>query len=101
MMVKHIVMWRLLDEALGNSPEANALLVREKLEALAGRIPGLLSIEVGIDFSRTDSSADIVLYSEFSDKAALEGYQRHPEHEALKPFIGAVTSERRLADYER
>jgi hypothetical protein len=98
-MVKHIVMWRLCEEAHGNRAEVNALLIREKLEALAGRIPGLLSIEVGIDFSCTDSSGDIVLYSVFIDREALEGYQRHPEHEALKPFIGAATSERRLVDY--
>jgi hypothetical protein len=99
-MVKHIVMWRLLDAAHGNSAEANARLVKEKLEALRGRISGLISIEVGIDFSRSDASADIVLYSEFVDRRALEGYQAHPEHEALKPFIGGATSERRLVDYE-
>jgi hypothetical protein len=99
-MVKHIVMWRLKAETHGNSAEVNARLIKEKLEALRGRIPELLSIEVGLDFSKTDSSTDVVLYSEFADKAALESYQRHPEHEALKPFIGEVTSERRLVDYE-
>jgi len=99
-MVKHIVMWRLKEEAHGNTAEVNARLIKEKLEALSGRIPGVLFIEAGLDFSRTDSSAEVVLYSEFADKAALEVYQRHPEHEALKPFIGGATSERRLVDYE-
>jgi hypothetical protein len=99
-MVKHIVMWRLSEQAHGNSAEVNARIIREKLEALSGKIPGLVKIEVGLDFSRTDSSADLVLYSEFTDRAALEGYQRHPEHEALKPFIGGATCERRLVDYE-
>ncbi|UWX58365.1 Dabb family protein [Chlorobaculum sp. MV4-Y] len=99
-MVKHIVMWRLCDEAHGNSAEVNACLIKEKLEALSDRIPGLLSIEVGLDFSRTDSSADVVLYSEFVNKTALETYQSHPEHEALKLFIGGATRERRLVDYE-
>ncbi|NTW53018.1 MAG: Dabb family protein [Chlorobiaceae bacterium] len=99
-MVKHIVMWRLKDSAHGNDSVLNARLIKQKLEALAGRIPGLVSIEVGIDFSCTDSSANLVLYSEFVDRQALEGYQRHPEHEAVKPFIGEATSERRLVDYE-
>jgi hypothetical protein len=99
-MVKHIVMWRLREEAHGNSAEVNARLIKEKLEALSGRISGLLSIEVGIDFSRSGSSADMVLSSEFTDKAALESYQRHPDHEALKPFIGGATCERMLVDYE-
>ena len=99
-MIKHIVMWRLRETAHGNDSGLNARLIKEKLEALAGRIDGMTAIEVGIDFSRSDSSADLVLYSEFVDKAALEGYQRHPEHEALKPFIVAATSERKLVDYE-
>jgi hypothetical protein len=98
-MIKHIVMWRLRDVAHGNSSAINAGIIKEKLEALHGRIPGLLSIEVGLDFSGTDNSADIVLYSEFIDREALEGYQIHPEHEALKPFIGGASSERRLIDY--
>ncbi|NTU68639.1 MAG: Dabb family protein [Chlorobiaceae bacterium] len=99
-MVKHIVMWRLLDAAHGNPAVVNARLIKEKLEGLRDRIPGLVSIEVGIDFSRTDSSADVVLYSEFADRKALETYQSHPEHEAMKPFIGGASSERRLVDYE-
>ena len=99
-MVKHIVMWRLKDSAHGNDAGLNARLIKEKLESLAGRIPGMISIEVGIDFSRSDSSADVVLYSEFVDRQALEGYQLHPEHEALKPFIGGAAAERRVGDYE-
>ncbi|HHE31413.1 MAG TPA: Dabb family protein [Chlorobaculum parvum] len=99
-MVKHIVMWRLKQEAHGNSAEHNARLIKEKLEALSGRIRGLLAIDVGLDFSCTDSSADVVLLSEFTDKAALEAYQRHPEHQALIPFIGGASSERRVVDYE-
>jgi len=99
-MVKHIVMWRLKQEAHGNSAEHNARLIKQKLEALFGQIPGLLAIEVGLDFSRTDSSADVVLLSEFTDKAALEAYQCHPEHQALIPFIGGASSERRVVDYD-
>ncbi|MBN1928173.1 MAG: Dabb family protein [Chlorobiaceae bacterium] len=99
-MIRHIVMWRLKKEAHGNSAEVNARLIKEKLEKLPGRIPGLLALEVGLDLSRTESSADVVLFSEFSDKAALEVYQRHPEHQALIPFIGGASSERRVVDYE-
>ena len=32
-MIKHIVMWRLKEEAEGNARSANAELVKEKLEA--------------------------------------------------------------------
>jgi hypothetical protein len=99
-MVKHIVMWRLRESAHGNSAEANARIFKERLEALRGLIPGLLSIEVGVDYSRSETSADVVLYSEFVDRKALEEYQAHPEHEAVKPFIVGAVAERRLVDYE-
>jgi hypothetical protein len=98
-MVKHIVAWKLADHAEGNSREVNAGLVKEKLEALRGRVHGLLALEVGIDFSRTPNSADIVLYSGFTDRTALDAYQVHPLHEAAKQFVGKVVHERRLADY--
>jgi hypothetical protein len=99
-MVKHIVMWRLKDAGDAARQREHALAVKCDLEALAGRISGLLCIEVGFDFCQDASAADIVLYSEFTDRAALEAYQVHPAHLAVRPRIGAVTVERRVVDYE-
>lgn len=99
-MIRHIVMWRLKEQAAGNDRARNAGLIKEKLEALRGRIPGLRHIEVGIDFSREADSADVVLYSEFDSREALHAYHSHPEHVALKGFVGEVRAQRWLADYE-
>jgi quinol monooxygenase YgiN len=99
-VVKHLVLWKLKPEAHGQSATENARAIKEKLDALRGRVPGLLRIEVGIDFSRTDSSSDLALYSEFESRAALDAYQAHPEHKAVMPFILEARSERRLVDYE-
>jgi hypothetical protein len=99
-MVKHIVFWKLKESAHGNGPEVNGRLIKEKLEALRGVIPGLLRIEVGVDFSRSEQSADLALYSEFATRADLDAYQEHPAHKALLPFIGEARSERRVVDYE-
>ncbi len=99
-MIKHIVMWKLKESASGNTKEKNALLIKEKLEALNGKIPGLLKLEVGIDFSQTQESSDIVLYSEFESREALNNYQSHPEHKAIIPFVAEVREERRVVDYE-
>jgi heme-degrading monooxygenase HmoA len=70
-----------------------------KLEALNGQIPGLLKLEVGFDFSKSDMSADLVLYSEFESKEALQGYQDHPLHKAVQAFVKEARTERRVADY--
>ncbi len=98
-MVRHIVFWRLHESANGRSKAENAAEVKRLLEALNGKIPGMLKLEVGFDFSRTPESSDIVLYSEFESRAALDAYQNHPLHEAVKPFVMAARSERRLVDY--
>lgn len=99
-MVKHIVFWKLKEYAEGRDRAANARLIRERLEALGGRIPGLLKIEVGLDFLHGDTSSDVTLYSELESREALDAYQAHPEHQAVIPLIRALTSERRSVDYE-
>ena len=98
-MIKHIVMWKLKDEAHGNDKATNARLVKEKLEALSGKIDGLLKIEVGIDFLG-GGNFDVVLYSELSSKEALDAYQNHPLHQAALPFIREAVIDRKAVDYE-
>ncbi len=99
-MIKHIVLWKLKETAEGRSAVENALEIKRRLEALNGRIPGMLRLEVGMDFSKEDASYDVALYSEFASRAALDVYQSHPLHEEVKEFVIAVRLERRLVDYE-
>ncbi len=99
-MIKHIVFWRLKDSAHGNDKATNARLIKAKVEALRGQIPGLLHIELGINVVVTDSSSDITLYSEFISLEALQGYQVHPLHQAIVPFVAEAQSERRVVDFE-
>jgi Stress responsive A/B Barrel Domain len=99
-MIKHIVMWHLKDEAQGNTKAANAQLIKSKLEALNGVVPGLIELEVGIDFSQGDMSADVVLYSVLESEDALSTYQQHPAHQEAVQFIGSVIEKRQLVDYK-
>ena len=92
-MIKHIVMWKLRDKA-------DAVEIKTRLEALNGKIPGLIKIEVGIDFLASEQSADVVLYSELESRAAMEAYQAHPEHQAVVPLIKGAAIARTLVDYE-
>jgi hypothetical protein len=99
-MIKHIVFWTLKETADGRTAEQNAREIKSRLEALNGRIPGLAKLEVGIDFSRSEFSADVALYSEFVNRAALDAYQVHPEHVAIADFTAVVRKTRAVADYE-
>ena len=98
-MLKHIVMWRV--RATGERTQAqNAAEMKRALEALRGRIPGLVAIEVGINAIPGADASDVVLYSEFADRDALAAYQKHPEHERVAEFVKEVRVERRVVDYE-
>lgn len=99
-MVKHIVIWKLKETAHDLPKSENARLIKEKLEALNGQIPGLLKLEVGIDFLHSPDSGDIVLYSEFESREALLGYQDHPLHRAVMPFVAKARETRIAVDYE-
>ncbi len=99
-MIKHIVAWKLKDHAAGNDKRTNAIQLKARLEALRGKVPGLVTIEVGLNFNPADDASDVVLYSEFTDRAALDGYLNHPDHLALVPFAKEVRLERRVVDYE-
>lgn len=89
----------LKDEAHGNDKQTNAKLIKEKLEALNGKIEGVLLIEVGLDFLG-GGNFDVVLYSELDRQETLDVYQNHPLHQALLPFIKGAAAERKAVDYE-
>jgi|LauGreSuBDMM15SN_2_FD.fasta_scaffold201638_2 hypothetical protein len=99
-MIKHIVFWKLKEQANGLNKAENAAAIKQNLEALNGQIKGLIHLEVGLDFLGSAESADLVLYSEFESKEALEFYASHPLHKAVMPFIAESRSERRVVDYE-
>ncbi|HEY0710618.1 MAG TPA: Dabb family protein [Polyangia bacterium] len=99
-MIRHIVMFKLKDHAHGNPKAENIRIIKAQLEALRGVIPGLLRMDVGVDFSATETSADLVLDSDFSSREALDAYIVHPAHQAVAQFVAEARTERRLVDFE-
>ena len=99
-MVVHIVFWRLHATANGKSKQENALAMKERFEALRPLMPGLLRLDVGIDFAGTEQSSDVALYTEFDSRTALDAYQVHPAHKEVAAFLADLRSERRVVDYE-
>lgn len=97
-MIKHIVFWSFKENANGMAKPEILAKVKHDLEALVGVVPGLLKAEVGIGFN--EKGFDACLYSEFTSKEALDGYQVHPEHAKVRDFITEVRTERAVCDYE-
>ena len=100
-MIKHIVCFRLADEAEGKTKAENAQIIKEGLENLVNLIPQLRKIEVGINHPATSATNfDVVLYSEFDSIDDLNTYQEHPEHKKVGAYIVKVKTDRVCVDYE-
>lgn len=97
-IVKHIVMWNLRGDSEGEKRSAVARL-KSAFESLRGRIPGLLHLEIGVDSSRVDYACDVVLYTEFASRGALDDYASHPEHQRVKRELGDLRIARYQVDY--
>ncbi|MGE5160295.1 MAG: Dabb family protein [Betaproteobacteria bacterium] len=99
-MIKHVVMWKLKEHAEGADRATNAAKMKVLLDGCRDIVPGIVAFEVALARPGLEATYDVVLYSVFADKAALDAYQDHPKHVAVKPFIGAVRLERQCMDYE-
>ncbi len=78
-MVKHIILWKLKETLTGEEKEQVKAGIKEGLEDLKGKIPGLLDIKVQAN-GLSSSNADVMLDSTFESEEALKGYSVHPAH---------------------
>lgn len=100
-MIKHVVFFRLLDEAEGRGKLQNAEIIKSGLEGLIDTIPYLRSIEVGINIpnvSQTDY--DICLVCSFDNWEDLNSYAINPNHLKVANYIGKCKVARAAVDYE-
>jgi hypothetical protein len=99
-MIKHVVMWKLKNEAEGNDKLENIELVRETLLNLKSVISQISNLEVGENFNPGDAAYDLVLITSHQDREALAAYISHPLHQEAAVFIGKVVAERKVVDFE-
>jgi hypothetical protein len=99
-VLRHIVMWKLKEHAEGASRAENAQKLKAKLETCRSIVKGQGHFEVGTGQPGYEATYDVVLVSDFDDKAALQAYIDHPKHVALKEFIATIREARQCIDYE-
>ena len=81
-MVKQMIIWTLKEELSAEEKSTVKAGIKEGLEGLAGKIPGLVDIKVQIN-GLESSNADVMLDSTFESEEALKVYATHPEHVAV------------------
>ena len=100
-MIKHIVFFRLQDEAEGLSKLENAQIIKEGLLSLREKIDVLVSEEVGINIPNAKKTDyDVCLICEFRTWEDVDTYQNHPEHLKGAGYIAKVRAARAAVDYE-
>src|SRR5262245_24106288 len=78
-MLTHIVCWKYKTETTEEQREGH----RARLRALVGVIPEIVTFECGADILDLPRSYDTGLASTFADRAALDAYTDHPDHQAV------------------
>ncbi|WP_410003039.1 Dabb family protein [Variovorax sp. PAMC28562] len=91
-MIKHIVMWKLLDAA-------NAQDFKQLLDTCKGIVPGMREFEVATRAEGLEANHDVVLYSVFDDAAALQAYLVHPTHKEVSATLGTLRESRAVLDF--
>ena len=98
-MIKHIILWQLKDDLSEEDRKEVKKGIKEGLEGLMGKIPGLLAIKVNTE-GLASSNADLMLDSSFENEEALKGYSGNPRHVAVADEkVRPYTKNRICLDY--
>lgn len=99
-MIKHVILWTLKNEYSEEEKAQIKLGIKQNLEGLSGKIPGLSEIKVNID-GLSSSNADLMLDSTFENVEALKNYAVHPEHvHVADTYVRPFTATRSCLDFE-
>lgn len=99
-MIRHIVFWKFHEQAEHRSKHENLIMAKQLLMDMQGKIPGLITIDCGININQTDASWDLALYTEFDNQPSLDAYQEHPDHMKVKKFMAGVRDQRAVVDWK-
>lgn len=95
-MLTHIVIWKYKPEV---SEEQRSEHV-ERLRRLDGIIPEIRSFAVGHDVLKLPRSFHAGLVATFQDRAGLEAYDTHPEHQSVVQFGRTISEQVASVDFE-
>lgn len=96
-MIEHIALFRWTERASREAID-NALA---ELRGLQDKIPGIGDISSGVNFTGRAKGYTHVLIIHFTDRAALEAFGPHPEHQrVVHNFVSPIRAESLVFDHE-
>lgn len=100
-MVKHIILWTLREEFSAAQKEEIKQGIKEGLEGLVGKVPGLIDVKVNASGRLDSSNADVMLDCTLESAEALKAYAVHPAHvEVANTKVRPFTALRSCLDFE-
>ena len=99
-MYKHLVLWKLKEEANGMNKAELAVEVKRRLDELPGIIPEISAYEVALNIGDYGASFfDVSLIAVYADETAFKAYCVYPEHDTVVAYIQSVTVAEEIVDY--
>ena len=99
-MVRYCVMWKFKPSECKTSKEL-AEDVKEKYESLLGLVPGLKSIEVGVNRNEGKTSYDAVMLADFDSWESLAAYKADTLRGNVIEYVKTIADVRAKVEYER
>ena len=95
-MLTHIVVWKYKPEVSEEQRREHV----ERLRRLEGLIPEIRSFAVGRDMLKLPRSYHTGLVATFKDRAGLEAYDAHPEHQTVVQLGRGISEHVASVDFE-
>jgi hypothetical protein len=95
-MLIHIVCWKYRADTPPPTREQHIAM----LKSLPGKIECIETFDVGSDILRLERSFDTGLVAGFKDRAALDEYTVHPDHQAVAAFGKQIAEKVVSVDFE-
>lgn len=98
-MVHHTVMWKFKPEIEEERKPELKKAMKENLEGLVGKVPGLLTVEF-VEEPLSSSTHDVALVTTLEKAEDISVYATHPAHVAVADtYVRPFVTERACLDY--
>ena len=99
-MIRHLVFFSMKPHALEQDGLTNAHIMAEHFRRISKEIPGVHSVELGLNYNNEARFYEMALNQVFESKQALEDYTNDPRHIAVRDFVRQVIDHRIVIDYD-
>lgn len=92
-MIKHVYLYKFKNRD-------DAKKVYEKLKTMTDHIESIYELEIGIDFTNSAKSYDLIQIAAFRTMDDFKAFTEHPYHEEMRVFLKPYVDSGYKVDYQ-